>query len=162
MNPAGQWYCVHTKSHAEGTASLHLTRKHIDVLNPTIRSSRRLRRRVALFPSYIFARFAMPDQYERVRWTPGVKSIVGNGALPVPVDPEVIGYIAERAAVDGDDEGSAPRFVMGQRVRVLSGVFKELDGVFSVACPGQRRVRVLLELFRQQVIVELDADDLTA
>jgi transcription antitermination factor NusG len=158
MDTGSAWYCLRTRPKWENVAATKLVQKQIEVMNPWLPVSRTpSARMVPLFPGYIFARFSIDTDYYRVVWTPGLKSILGNGKEPVAVEPELIAIIADRVA--GAASGELQR---GDRVHIASGPFRSLDGVFSSYCPGKQRVKVLLDLFNQRVLVSVDLAQLGA
>ncbi|MBI1873306.1 MAG: hypothetical protein HYS05_05360 [Acidobacteria bacterium] len=148
------WYCLSTRAKCENVTSAKLAEKQIEVLNPRLPARRGSgERMIPLFPGYIFARFALATDYYRVVWTPGLKAIIGNGSEPVSVEPELIQLIVERVEAACR---TGTELKPGDRVRIESGPFRSLDGVFSSYCSGKQRVKVLLELFNQPVLVALD------
>ncbi len=153
-----QWFCVRTKPHAEDFASTNIAGKDILVFNPKIEERYGQSRRIApLFPSYIFAQFALSEAYYKVVWTPGVKQIVGCGHQPTPVDEAIIHLIWDRLA---DGAYIRPKLQPGEPVRVTGGVFSEFLGIFEAYSPRSERVKILLELFNQRVEVEIDPIDI--
>lgn len=154
------WYAVHTKPRKEDFVRAYLDRSRIRVLLPRIRDTfrkngERTSRVEPLFPGYLFARFSSARDFQRICWAPGVKRIVGNGDDPVPVEEDVIEALAAR---QGDRGFIIPRRSLdaGERIRILRGPLAGLLGVVDRPCTGAERARVLVELFRQQVHVEVD------
>lgn len=159
-NAQEQWFCIQTKPHCEDFASINLFNKQITVFNPKIedvylREGRRCNRIAPLFPGYIFAHLVLTDAYYKVKWSPGVKKIVGCGDRPIPVDNPVIQMILDR--LDNKEYIKIKRPKLGDKIIVRRGPFNGLIGVFESYCSREERVKVLLELLHQQVKVELDS-----
>ncbi|NIM99267.1 MAG: hypothetical protein GTO24_14655, partial [candidate division Zixibacteria bacterium] len=93
-----KWYVIYTKPRVEDTARDHLERKDIHVYLPKIRechysSKGRGAKIKPLFPNYLFAHMAYPDDYYTVIWAKGVRRIVGNGGEPTPLDDSVVDFL---------------------------------------------------------------------
>lgn len=125
---------------------------------------RRARRRVVslepLFPSYVFARFQIaPQTWHVVRWTPGVRRILGEDGWPTEVPPELIAAIQDRVAPLGFVRIGL-QMSQGDRVRVKSGPFAGLEGIFERPTTRRDRVRVLLEILGRVTPLELEVFEL--
>jgi transcription elongation factor/antiterminator RfaH len=161
-----QWYAVQTKPRQEERVRRWLQeRTRLPLFLPRLEQIRRRRaRRVSviepLFPSYLFVRMALePEPWTAVRWTPGVRQIVGAGEQPSPVPAEAMRLLLERC---GDDELVAwrPALRTGNVVRVLYGPFAGLEGILERPAGRSERVRVLLALLGGATPVELDVMDI--
>lgn len=150
------WYAVYTKVKAEGAVTQLLSNAGIEVLNPKIRVRKYVRRRYVevveqLFPCYIFACFDEGEQGHMIRYTRGVKYVVGKDQ-PLMVHPSIIEVIQER--MQGDIvEPLYEEFDRGERVLVKEGPFKDFYGIFERHIPGRKRATILLEtlFFRLEV-----------
>src|SRR5947207_7557536 len=105
VSPAGEgllsqrqpeWFCVRTHAKHEHIAAAQLRQNGgIEVFNPQLRVERsthrgRLRSTESLFTSYLFARFIYETMFERVRYTPSVKTVVHFGERAVTIPDSVI------------------------------------------------------------------------
>jgi len=111
-----------------------------------------------MFPGYLFAKLSETEgDLPRVRWTHGVKRLLGDGEQPRPVDSAVVDLIRARA----DRAGQVTLGVglrCGDRVRILDGPLAGLHGLLeSTASRPNQRVCVLLELFHRPTRVEVSA-----
>lgn len=154
-----RWFCVQTKTRCEDFATLNLENKDITVFSPKIEevvvhSFKNVKRVVPLFPNYIFARMNPEFEHDKVRWTPGVKQILGNSHGPLHVEDEIIvGIVAalkKKAYLKGD------KLKTGDVVSVNRGAFRGMNGIFQQYTAGQARVKVLLDLIYRQVVAEFD------
>lgn len=162
-----RWYVLQTRPREEGRVLHHfgLRRVEAETFLPKIevrcRHARRVRTKLEpLFPSYLFLRFRMtPLIWNAIHWTPGVRQILCDGERPVPVDDELIGTLRARVAPLGFVR-VGPGFQRGDRVRLRSGPFVGLEGIFERPTTRQDRVRVLLDLLGASRPLELDVFDL--
>jgi transcriptional antiterminator RfaH len=162
------WYAVQVKRHNERRGQRQLDLRGICALLPLIEVIRRYRtRRVAalepLFPGYLFAHMesmdATPARWQSLRWTPGVKRILGAGDVPVPVPDVVIDAIQERTQELGYVRPGLP-YAPGSRVRIGWGPLAGLEAVFDRPMSRAGRAQVLLNLLGQHARVEVDTSDL--
>jgi transcription antitermination factor NusG len=107
-----------------------------------------------LFPNYLFARFDPFESFRLVNWAWGVARVLGYDGKPSPIDDEVIEIIKRRV-----DEKcvvqKALHFNAKDPIRINSGPFKDLMGIFERWVSEEGRVRVLLDLLSYSAKVEL-------
>ena len=159
------WYVIQTKPLSEDAVELHLKNASFETFNPKIRTMIRgakkgVSRVKALFPSYLFAHIDLtdPNLYRMIKYTRGVRKILGDGACPVPVPDEMISIIRGRVDAEGVIE---QRLVMkkGDAVRIRSGLFRDLVGILEKPVSSAGRVKVLLQIMRHQVRCDLSAGE---
>lgn len=159
------WYAVQTKSRAEEKVENLLTRKGITVFLPRLlvhrrQGSRQWQTVEPLFPGYLFAHFVAESQVvHRVRWTPGVRRVLGDETEPVPVPQEAVFFLQDRVGENGFIV-PRPSLLPGMRVRFRNGPLEHLEGIIERPASRAERVRVLLELLNQHVSVEVDIAEL--
>jgi transcriptional antiterminator RfaH len=154
-----KWYVLQTKPKKEGEAKSYLSTKGVEVFNPLIetfipRNGRISKELKPLFPSYIFAKFELEQNYPLVRWARGVKRVLGFGGYPTSVSEEVIEMIRKRT----DDSGVVKKtnqFKFNDMVRIKSGPLKDLSGIFERWVSDSERVRILLNLIGYQPAIEI-------
>lgn len=157
------WYVVRTKPRSEATAADNLRSRGIEVFLPRLAAP--FGRRALggadhlepLFPGYLFARLRLPDDFDRVAWTPGVAHLLALGdGVPVPLEDRVVESLRERA---GGGEVLRPRPVLrpGDPVEIRSGPFAGLHAIIDRPCSAAGRIRILLDLLRRQTRLELPA-----
>jgi transcriptional antiterminator RfaH len=165
MNSAVQprWYVVQTRPHAEVRASAHLDRQGFGVYLPRYLKRRRHARQVEivaapLFPRYLFVAVDFATQrWRSIYSTTGVSQIVSAGESPVAVSDSVVEALRRREVAGFVQLPQRPRFALGEKVRVLDGVFSDCLGLYD-GSPDSERVAVLLDLLGRKVRVMLDAD----
>jgi transcriptional antiterminator RfaH len=101
------------------------------------------RRRMPLFPGYIFARFDAAKVLHNIHYTRGVAHVVSFGGVPARIPDEVIAEICSRMNEEGVVR-QAPVLTPGDEVVIQSGFLREFAGVFEREIPGSRRVQILL------------------
>ena len=118
-------------------------------------AGKRSRVKEALFPGYVFI-YSEPESdglsYTSIRSTRGVYKLVSFGATPVTVSEALIENIKQREGLSANVYSHAPQ--KGDKLRILEGPFKGLDGVFSQA-DGIRRSLVLINMLHQNVSVSI-------
>jgi transcriptional antiterminator RfaH len=149
----GDWFLVHCKPRSEKLALANLERQGYTHYFPEIltcvRTVRGWQERISpLFPRYLFVRvFTGHQALAPVRSTLGVTDVVRFGGRYARVPRRVIAALQARAdALTGLHrvvEGSP--LVRGVPVRIVSGMFDGLEGIF-VRSSGTERVVVLLDL----------------
>ena len=89
------WYCLRSQPKHEHIAAAHLRQTPgLEVFCPRVRIQRRTQRGLkwfveAMFPNYLFARFALREHQTMVRYSPGVSGIVHFGQHIAPVRAEL-------------------------------------------------------------------------
>jgi transcriptional antiterminator RfaH len=163
MNSPG-WFCVRTQQKQEHIAAAHLRRSivELEVFSPRLRVRKATRRGAvwfveALFPGYLFARFSVAGDFQLVRSTPGVKSIVAFGRITPMVPDEVISQL--RSDFDKTDIQQVPEVITaGTEVLIAGGPFHGLSATVLRVLPAQERVHVLLNVLGGLVPVELHSE----
>jgi transcriptional antiterminator RfaH len=157
------WYVVQTHVNAEAKAARNLARQGFEIYLPKYLKRRRHARKVEhvpapLFPRYLFVRIDIATQrWRSVQSTFGVSHLVSSGSDPAPVPRQVL------SALKGcEDDGGyvqldpRPKFALGERVRVLAGVFANSLGLFD-GMADRERVAILLDLLGRKVRVSIEA-----
>ena len=151
------WYVCQTNRHKEGTAHMYLGERGICTYLPRIVQWPRpaVGSAVApMFPGYLFCLLDLANDFQRVSHTPGVRSLVGFGGGPVPIDGEVVQYLRNREGPDGLIH--CPRPTPGSsEVRIVNGPFRGLTAIVERYLPARERVRVLMDILQRTTCVEL-------
>jgi transcriptional antiterminator RfaH len=155
------WYCIYVKRGHEDAVSTKLTDlQQIEVLNPKIRRKKFLRSKwrdvqEPLFPSYIFCKLEPERHFHLVRYTRGVRRLVGNRAgVPYEVPMDIIDFLEDHMQ-DGFIVFDQPKLQAGDKVRVQDGPFLGLDGEVLFEMKPNERVMVLLTNLELHARVEL-------
>ena len=163
-----RWYVAQTHPNAENKAVVHLGRQGFSTYLPRYQKRRRHARRVEvvlapLFPGYLFVEIDTAIQrWRSIFATIGVSRLVCTGDLPTPVPDQVVAMLKEREVPAGFIPlDQRPQFSVGDKIRVLDGVFYERLGLYD-GMSDRDRVAILLDLLGRKVRVLVDADCVTA
>ncbi len=154
-----KWYVIYTKPCSEDIARDHLERKDVQVFLPKIRecrySSKGEETKIKpLFPNYLFAHMAYPDDYYAVIWAKGVRRIVGDGTEPIPLDDSIVDFLKSRSEETGFIQPS-PQLKIGDAVRVRNGPLEGLIGVIDGSIDEKGRIKVLMDFLKEGTRVEI-------
>jgi transcriptional antiterminator NusG len=83
-----------------------------------------------------------------------VKCVLGFGGYPVPISAEVVQIIKERTDAKGVVR-IKQEYKTNDVVRIKTGPFKDLLGIFERWMSDNERVRILLNLIGYQPAVEI-------
>jgi transcriptional antiterminator RfaH len=157
-----RWYVVQTQPHGETKAVWHLERQGYATYLPRYQKRRRHARRIEtvaapLFPRYLFVAIDMATQrWRSIQSTIGVSRLVCNGEEPAVLADGIVEGLRRR-----ENEGgfvrldSRPRFAIGEKVRIVDGIFASHLGLFDGLSDGER-VAVLLDMLGRKVRVVID------
>ncbi|MBI5582402.1 MAG: hypothetical protein HY892_01130, partial [Deltaproteobacteria bacterium] len=156
------WYCLYTKSKQEDIVSQKLL-KHpgIEIFNPKIKRKKTIRGKMTevvegLFPCYLFSRFDPYEYYHMIKYTRGVKRVVGNKeGFPYIIDENLLENIKGRM-IDGYVEIESPFFSEGEAVMIDEGPFKGLSGIFLKEMKASDRVMILLNTLHYSAKVQVE------
>lgn len=162
--PDPLWFCVKTKPRLERAARLSIEHDvGMEVFCPMLRFERarrsgRVRVTEAMFPGYVFAKFAYASHHRHIAACRGVSHILKFGGVPSVVPEAVVEEL--RLSVVGADTIEIPAEIEpGEEVKLLKGPFTGIQALVTQVLPAQTRVKVLLELLGMEREVEVDASD---
>ena len=156
---ASFWYVIQTRPREEEAVEERLKRKGIRTFLPRVETEQVLFGRVIrkvgpLFSGYLFAKWDLEQEIDRVRWEYGLKRIVSFNDEPARVREEVIRVIrfqANRAGI----VRFRKKFRPSQAVRIIHGPMRDLEGIFIKEVSGGDRVQILLKALRFCSRIEL-------
>jgi transcriptional antiterminator RfaH len=158
LTPA--WHCVRTQPKSEHIAAAHLRLlEDVEVYCPRLRFRRMTRRgpvwfAEALFPGYLFARFARAVSQQVVAGARGVSALVRFGSEPATLPDESINEL--RIHMGGEEcRVLDSELRQGDEVTITEGVFMGLRTVVTELRPARERVRVLMEFLGECREVEV-------
>jgi transcriptional antiterminator RfaH len=154
-----RWAVLRSQVHREAIAARAVSARDVEPYLPWMPRARGSDPPQPLFPGYLFARIA-PDSDDllRIRSAPGVAYVLPRAGAPALLPDELIDTIRahERAA----QRGRGRVFHQGDRVLVVSGPFKWVEGLFDRSLSASGRVRILLNLVHGTVAVQIGANEL--
>jgi len=155
------WYALYTCPRHEKCVAQQIEERSICCFLPLYRSLRRWKDRrkeleLALFPGYVFVRFALEDRL-RVLQLPSAVRLVSFNGHPAALPDSEIEELRERLSRGGCLEPH-PYLRVGRRVRVRCGPMQGLEGII-VRRKDRCRVVFSLDLIIRSVAVEVDESD---
>jgi len=142
----GGWFVVWTESRAEKKVESRIAALGLEHWLPTLTERRRWSDRwreveTPLFSGYLFARPAA--EWHTVLRTPGVLTVVKNGAKPAVLSDDFVKALREVIARGGDAVKPLPetvRFEPGDEVVVQDGPFRGVRGVVRGVLGGRQLI----------------------
>ncbi len=103
-----------------------------------------------VFPSYVFVKMTMTDEsWHVVRNITGVTGFVGPGSEPTPLSDEEV----EKFNVEVHSDFA---FKVGDRVKVVSGLFQGYSGVLQEIDEEKKQVLILASTERRDIPIWVD------
>ncbi len=173
MNVGPRWYVVHTYSGYENKVRASIEKivenrglGHLiyDIKIPveiiTTKDEKTGEEKTVenkLFPSYVMVKMSMTDEsWHAVRNITGVTGFVGPGSRPTPLTD------AEIAAFEIEVTKASFAFKVGDRVKMVSGLFEGYSGLIQEISEDKKQITVLASTERRDMAIIVDADDLRA
>ncbi len=151
------WHTIYIKPKCEDLTLFYLNRAGIETLNPKRKIKKYVRKKYTdvieqLFPCYIFAFFDKEKDSHMIKYTRGVRYIVGK-ENPIIVNHEIIDAIMER--MEGNIVNPAPgKLKKGDRILIKDGPFKDFYGIFERDISGKERAVIFLETLYCKLHIE--------
>jgi len=142
------WYVINSKPKKEFQVERLFTEAGFEIYTPKYIQDKQIK---PFFPGYQFLNFEYPEQYRLVKYTRGVKRIIGNESGPITVSEEVIKQIKAREVnglIELEKFGLEPD--VGDEIEVMEGAMKGLRGVFQKELTDKERVIILLNYVSYQ------------
>jgi transcription termination/antitermination protein NusG len=154
------WFALYVKARHEKNVALMLQGKGYEAFLPTYTHRVKYNKtfELPLFPTYVFCRIELSSRLP-VMMTPGVFSIVGNGARPEPISEcEIQGV--RRMLESGLMPIPWPYVIPGQEVTLESGPLRGVQGVVVDASNGKWLV-VSVNLLQRSIAVSVEREFLS-
>ena len=162
LNNESAWWAIYTRHHHEKTVAEMLSAKGFEVFLPLYESTRHWKDRskkltLPIFPCYVFLRGGLHHRLQVVS-TPGVHMVVSRGEQVALIPEEEIQVI--RKTVEGPFCVEPHPFLKcGERVRVIRGCLKDVEGIL-LRKKNLFRLVLSVDMVAQSVAVEIDASDI--
>ena len=158
------WYCIYTKAGYED----HLSQRLMDIpdiesFNPKLKKKTHLSGKCQevsekLFPCYVFLRFDLTKYFHLIKYTRGVKRIVGDGVgNPYVVDDGIVQQIQSRI-LDGFIRTEKFEFKTGDEVVIKEGPLTGFNGIYQKQLKSRDRVLILLSAIMYQASIEVERE----
>jgi len=160
MQQTSNWYALSVKNQHERVLERVLAQKGFESFAPVATMRRNWSDRVveasrAVFPGYVFCRFALPDRIAILN-TPGVSRIVSFGGQPAPI-PESELEAIRTAAASKLAFRPWPKLKVGDPVRIERGPLRGMEGTLIRERDTFQFV-IGVTLLQRFIAVEIDAD----
>ena len=155
------WYCARTKPKHEHIAAANLRRNlGLEVFHPRLRIERATQRGVMrvvepLFPCYIFLRCVLEDNFNDIKHSNGISSLVHFGQKIPNVPDSIIEELRECFEAD-DPITVEDRISPADEVIFVEGAFTGMRAFVLRVMPAKKRVQVLLEVLGGPTPVEVE------
>jgi len=152
------WHLAYTKPKSEDNVSRIFAEAGFEVLNPKLKEQKYLRNKLQnvitpLFPCYIFIEFEYEKDYRTIKYTRGVRRVVGTDYMPSIVPANIIDSI--RSSMEAGLITIKPqRFQPGEEVIIKAGPFQGFDAIFERELKGIERVSILLKSINAKAVVD--------
>jgi len=144
------WFIISTKPKQEFIAEKSLralgATVYLPLYNKKIKKNKEKIEIISpLFSGYLFAQFSVIELYHKVRYTRGVKCVLGNNECLWTITDEKIEDIKQR-----EDNGIVTlrrredKFHCGDRILIDEGDFDGWEGVFYEELPDNQRAIIML------------------
>ena len=163
-----QWYVVNTYAGHENRVRENLERRietmglQDKLFRIIVAEEKEVEKTKNLFSGYLFVEMIMTDEaWYIVRNTPGVTGFIGSsggGAKPFPVAEEEMENILRRLGMS--ERKVQVDFEVGDRVRILSGAFANVEGTVEELHDDEQTAVVLTILFGRETPTEIPYGDL--
>jgi transcription antitermination factor NusG len=162
-DPDSSWYAVWTRSRQEKAAAGMLSSlgvRHYLPLKSELRqwSDRKQPVEVPLFTGYLFVCMnPLKESKLNVLKVPGVVAFVGNQTGPLPIPDKEIEDIKTVLSAQTCFSVS-PSLKEGDRVRVIRGALRGVEGTMIRAC-SESRLLISIDMIRQSLAVSISPED---
>jgi transcriptional antiterminator RfaH len=144
------WFILCSKPKQEFIVKNNMNQLGIEVYLPLyLKEKKKEKQKIEvvapLFSGYVFARFKIEEMYHKVRYTRGVKTVLGNQNYLLTLNNEKIQDIKRR-----ENEGLVTlhkkknQFTPGDKVLIDEGDFDGWEGIFYEELPDKKRAIILL------------------
>ncbi len=172
-NKEPRWYLIHTYSGSENKvlAELDERRKGYGLEDKILRvelpvdhyseidakTHKRKIKTMKVFPGYLLVYMVLTDEtWYIVRNAPGVLGFVGPSGKPTPLTEEEVDKILNRVTEEQAKEKL--NFAVGNRVKILVGPFKNMEGAVEEIDVEKGTARVVLKMFGREMPVEIQGE----
>jgi transcriptional antiterminator RfaH len=155
------WYCLRSRPKHEHIAAAHVRMlEGVTVFCPRIRFKRKTRQGIvwvteAMFPGYLFARFALAEMHRKVSYSHGVSGIVRFADQYPTIEEEALAQLQELTDLSDVKELSY-ELSQGDQVKIVEGAFVGLEAVVARVLPAKQRVMLLIDFLGRRMEAEVE------
>ncbi|MGC8734534.1 MAG: transcription termination/antitermination protein NusG [bacterium] len=171
-HPQSEWYVIHTMSGMEEEVkkiietkikNLKLQDKIFRIIIPMekeikYKSNKKKEINKRLFPGYIFIEMILDNEtWSFIRSIQGVTGFVGPQEKPTPLTEAELEKI--RPFIEGRIIIKKNELNVGNKVRIITGPFKDTQGIVEKIIPEKNKVVVSIIIFGREIPTELDISE---
>lgn len=155
------WYCLYLKPKQTDVVIFYLNQySKLEYLNPLYRYRKIKNNKIIevteeLFPRYLFVQ-ATDEMVPKLRYYRGVQKVIGDRFGNPHIVPETVIDTIKSKMIDGLIEVEKNIFSKGDKVRILSGLFSNFEGIFLEYKNSLERTTILLNTIYSSYVVEVD------
>ncbi len=155
-----RWTVLRTQPRCEPLAARAVHARGVESYLPRLPVDRPSKSIPLLFPGYLFAHVTSgTDDLLRIRSAPGVAYILPRSGTPALL-PEPLVEAIRAHELELRSSPTREAFRHGERVQMMSGPFKWVEGIFDRRLSNTGRVRILLTMAEANLAVQTDAGNL--
>lgn len=163
LDKSKHWYALYTKPRHEFKAEEQLKGCGIEYFLPKITrlkqwSDRKKKVTEPLFSGYIFVRGNEKDRLLALEQYAIVRSIFFEGAPAIVPDWQIENLL--KMLESGSDFEVTEQIKIGTRVKIISGPFKDVEGIVYATPNQEQMLAITIDLLRRSVIVKIPTDSL--
>ena len=163
LDEQAKWYAIRTKPREEDRAAMNLSSWSVQTFTPKFKELRtsgysREYASKPLFANYLFAKFNADKELHKINFTRGVSTVISFGGRPVSIDDEIIDLLKARVAPDGFVHMDEDDLENGDKVRINSGPFESMVGIFKRRTKDKARVQILLDAMNSESHLLIDRE----
>jgi len=154
------WVAIYVQAQSEQRVATQLKERGYEVFFPSYLANGAVHkhkspRQLPLFPGYLFLRWSSTNPHLVIK-VPRVIGFVGVRHRPLPVDDAEVEGI-RRICVSTLTPQPLPSVALGNRVRIISGPLKHLEGIVQDTTRGYRFI-INVTMLNRAVAVMVSAD----
>lgn len=161
----GSWYALHVRSCTESLVAGKLEEASIEAFYPHVLRESNDQRLPShsieskFFPGYVFGKFDLLRRHAVVS-IHQVVAILGFGYEPVAIPDSEIDAVRQMVTCSPQSVDPCPFVAVGDRVAVMRGPLRGLEGFVELLPNNKARVRVAISMLARSISTEVDRDTL--
>lgn len=158
-----KWFALYTKPRHEFKAEAQLTSCGIEFFLPSVVrikqwSDRKKKVKEPLFSGYIFVHGTERERLIALEQYAVVRSIFFEGRPAIVPDWQIENL--QKMLEHGENVQVTEQLTIGTKVRVISGPFKDVEGIVYESSNNERMLAITIDLLRRSVIVKIPRDSI--
>lgn len=158
-----KWFPLYTKPRHEFKAEAQLTAAGVEFYLPTVIrvkqwSDRKKKIKEPLFSGYIFVYGCERERILALEQYAVVRSIFFEGQPAIVPDWQIENL--QKMLEHGEDITVSDQLNIGTNVKVISGPFKDVEGVVYESANNEKMLAITIDLLKRSVVVKIPRDSI--